>query len=228
MEEYIINNKKFRLNIFDKLDSKSAYLIGYLAGDGIFSRRTHKKLAKMTISSNDKKTIEWISENFCPDSTFRSILPINKTRNIVSKNLSYILPLSSKFSPVFEKYGILGIKSDRRCVNISKSLFKYYLRGLIDSDGHFSSGRRKDRNRVWFQLGITHTSLPLLTFVQKFLHEELGTSSFITSRKTENCMDLRMSSKESVLKLINWLTEDNLSPFHKQYQVDKILSLVHS
>jgi hypothetical protein len=87
MEEYIINNKKYRLKIFDKLDYNSAYLIGYLAGDGNFSKKTHKKHAKLTVSSINKERIEWIKATFCPDSKINSIIPINKKRNI--RNFRY-------------------------------------------------------------------------------------------------------------------------------------------
>jgi hypothetical protein len=225
MKEYIINGRIFRLNLFDKLNNESAYLIGYLAGDAAFSARTHKKLAKLTISSNNKNIILWIKENFCPDSIYRSIIPINKKRNIVSTNLSHILPLSSKFSPIFEKYGILDLKVNRRCVNISKALFRSYLKGLIDSDGHFSSGRRKDRNRVWCNFGITHQSIELLKTVQKYLSEEVGISSYINPRKDEKCMDLKLSKISDILILIKWLNEENLCPFDKQYQIQKIIHL---
>jgi hypothetical protein len=111
-------------------------------------------------------------------------------------------------------------------VNISNDLFKYYLRGLVDADGHFSSGRRKDRNRVWVNFGITHQSLSLLQSVQRYLHEKLDISTFINPRNDENCMDLKISKKESIKKLINWITEDELSPFDKKYQTDKALMLL--
>lgn len=228
MLEYIINKKSFRLNIFDELDYNSAYFIGYLAGDAAFSRKTHKKHAKLTISSINEQIIIWIKNNFCPDSTYRSIIPVNKKRNIVTKNLSYILPLSSKFSPIFNKYGILDIKENRKCINISKKLFREYLKGIIDSDGHFSSGRRKDRNRIWCNFGITHQSLQLLKTIQKYLSEELEISSYINPRNNEKCMDLKISKISDIIKLINWLNLENNCPFDKYYQTDKILNLIKS
>jgi len=225
MKEYVINNKKYRLNLFDKLDSSSAYLIGYLCGDGSFAKKTHKRKSRMRVSSVNKETIIWIKENFCPDSAINSHIPINKKRNIKTKNMSHVLTMSSKFSEALNKYGVLSLKKDRRIVNISKNLFRCYLKGLIDSDGHFASGRRKDRNRVWAQLGITHQSTHVLSYVQKFLHEELNLSSFVNIRNDEDCLDLKMSKIDSVLKLINWLNEDDSCPFYKKYQTDKIVSL---
>lgn len=136
--------------------------------------------------------------------------------------------MSSMFSKTFDKYGVLEIKENRRIVNISKKLFKSYLKGLIDSDGHFSSGIRRDRNRVWMNLGITHQSEQVLGYVQRFLHNELNISSFVNRRKDEDCLDLKMSNIESVIKLINWLYEENNCPFYKKYQCDKCLSLYNN
>lgn len=225
MKEYIINNKSYRLNIFDKLDPSSAYLIGYLCGDGSFNKKTHKKHEKLSICSKELNTIEWIRDNFTPDATIGSVLPVNKVRNIVTTNLSYRLALSSLLSPVFKKYGIMSIKSERQCIGISKQMFINYLKGLIDSDGHFSSGRRKDRNRVWMNFGITHQSINVLNYVQKYLHENLNISSFVNQRKDEDCLDLKISNIESVIKLINWLYSSNDCPFVKTYQADKCLQL---
>jgi hypothetical protein len=227
-KEYIINNKTFRLNLFDELDFNSAYLIGYICGDGIYNKSTHKRQARMSVSSINEEVISWIAKNYCPDSTISKRIPVNKTRNIVSKNYSYRINMSSMFSKTFDKYGVLEIKENRRIVNISKKLFKSYLKGLIDSDGHFSSGIRRDRNRVWMNLGITHQSEQVLGYVQRFLHNELNISSFVNRRKDEDCLDLKMSNIESVIKLINWLYEENNCPFYKKYQCDKCLSLYNN
>lgn len=225
MKEYIINNKKYRLNLFDKLDKKDAYLIGYLAGDGNYNKKTHKKLEKIATSSTNKEIIYWIRDNYCPDATISSIIPVNKKRNIVTTNYSYRISLSSKFSPIFNKYGILGLKKDRTLVNVSKDNFKYYLRGLIDADGHFSSGIRKDRNRIWVNFGITHQSHNLLNSIQNYLHNNLNISSSVRPRKDENCLDLKISNRESVKKLINWLYNDLETPCYKLEQANKFLSL---
>jgi len=216
MKEYVINGKKYRLNIFDKLDCKDAYLIGYLAGDGAFSKKTHKKHAKLTISSSNENVIKFIKKNYCPDSTYRSIIPINNKRNIISKKLSHILPLSSKFSETFKKYGILCLKKDRTFINISRKMFMYYLRGLIDADGNISTGIRKDRDRLWFKFQITHQSIKLLKAVQNLLNIEYNISTVITKRKDEDCFDLTISNRESLLVLYKNIIDCNNTPFFKR------------
>lgn len=212
MKEYLINNKQFRLNTFDHIrDSKDAYLIGYLCGDGSYSARTKKKRAKISICSSDKEIIEWIHKNYCPDSKMSSLIPVNKVRNIISTKPSYRLPLSSEFSETFEFYKILSKKKDRNLVNIPLKYMKYYILGLFDSDGHCSWGRRKDRNRLWCNIGITHQSINVLSKVQEFLTIHLNISSALKQRKDEDCLDLKFSNRDSIIRFINWLySEDGI------------------
>lgn len=228
MTEYIINKKTYQLNLFDKLDYNSSYLIGYLAGDGGFNDRTHKRNSRLAVSSINEDFIQWVVTNYCPTTPYRSIIPINNKRNIITKNKSHILILSSKFSPIFNKYGILSLKANRKYVNISKKLFKEYLKGLIDADGYFSGGLRKDRNRLWLKFNITHQSIDLLRSVQTLLNEILNISSYIYTRNNENCIDLTISRIDDVKKLINWLLLDDNCPFYKKKQIDYLLNVMGS
>lgn len=211
MREYLINGKMFRLNIFNKIETKEqAYLIGYLCGDGGFQKPTHKRKARLFVSSNDKFIIEQLQRIFCPDATISSKVPVNNTKgyNIKTENLSYMFNFSSRFEECFNKFGILSTKSDRKLVNISKKNMRYYLLGLFDADGHISFGHRKDRNRLWANFGITHQSFDVLSKVQDFLMTDLGVASSVRQRSDENCMDLKFSKIDSVLKVLDWLYAD--------------------
>ena len=222
MKEYLINGKQFRLNLFEKIENKEqAYLIGYLTGDGGFNPPTHKRLARLYVSSNNESIIQGFKEEFCPDSIISSKIPVNNSENynIVSNKLSYVLNFSSKFSETFNKFGVLGIKKNRTLVNISKKFMRQYILGLFDADGHISFGFRKDRNRLWGNFGITHQSYDVLSKVQKFLNEELNIASSILTRKDEDCMDLKFSKLDSVVKVLDWLYEDTPNVYNEiKYQ----------
>lgn len=213
MKEYLINNKKYRLRLFEKIhNNEEAYFVGYLCGDGSFNKGTYKRKARLGISSINETTIEWMRKKFSPDSSIHSIVPVNKKRNIVTKKLSYRITFSSKFQKTFNKFGILGIKRDRRLVNISRRMMNAYVLGLFDADGHISWGRRKDRNRLWANFGITHQSYDVLSKIQKFIEEELNISSSIRTRKDEDCMDLKFSNRDSIVKMYNFLYKNEI--FH--------------
>lgn len=207
MKEYLINGKKYRLNVFEKITNPNeAYLIGYLCGDGGYQKHTHKRLARLSVSSSDEYIINSFKNEFCPDNQVGSRLPINKTRaKIVSNKLAYVLNFSSKFHNTFNKFGILSKKEDRKTVNISKKMFRYYLLGLFDADGHISWGKRKDRDRLWCNFVITHQSMSVLAYVQNMLHEHLNISTSIRPRTTENCLDLKISNMSSVAMLYEYL-----------------------
>ena len=205
MIEYKINNKIYRLNLFTFIQEKEAYLIGYLLGDGGYSNFTHKRLSRMFVSSTEKYIINGFKNQFCPDTSIVSKIPINKTRNIESKIESHVLMFSSKFSEIFKLYGILSLKTARTFHNIPKKYFSIFLLGLFDSGGNFSWGFRRDRNRLWAQFKITHPSLNMFKKLQTYLASELKVSTFITPKKDENCFVLQISSIPDVNILLNYM-----------------------
>jgi len=231
MKEYLINGEHYRLNVFEKIETKEqAYLIGYLAGDGGYNPPTHKRNPRLYVSSIDKPLIESIKQEFCPDGVVGSRVPINNTAgySIVSSNSAFTLNFSSKFEECFNKFGILSKKVDRKLVNISKKNMKYYVLGLFDADGHISYGHRKDRNRLWANFGITHQSFDILSKVQEFLMNELNVCSSVKQRKDEHCLDLKFSKIESVAKVLNWMYEDK-PKFYSQVKYnryEKFLELI--
>lgn len=219
MNEYLINGKTYRLNVFKKVDSKDqAYLLGYLLGDGSLNSATHKRLGRLSVGSADKYIIDHFKHTFCPDSKVDSRIPVNNQRKgIVSKIESHKLTFSTKFSPMFKQHGLLSLKRDRDVVNIPKKFMRSYIHGLVDADGCFSWGKRKDRDRLWGSFQITHQSLKAMAKVQKYLSEELNESSYISPRKSEDCIDLKMSNRQSVANVITWLYTDTPSV----YNIDK-------
>jgi len=203
MKEYLINNKQCRLNILERIGTKEdAYFLGYMLGDGGFNQPTHKRKARLYISSIRQEVIDSFKNTYCPDSSVSSRLPINNKRpNIVGKNLAYTLNFSSKFEVMFKKYGLLDKKKNRVIVNIPDKYFGDYLLGLFDADGHITFGYSKDRGRLWGNFGLTHQSFQALSYVQEFLMKHLNISTTVRQRKTEDCLDLKIASLPALKKI---------------------------
>ena len=216
MIEYKINNKIYRLNLFTSINKNEAYLLGYLLGDGGYCDFTHKRLARMFVSSSEKYIIEGFKTQFCPDTTINSKIPINKTRNIKSILESHILVFSSKFSEIFNKYGILSLKKTRTFHNIPKKLFPSFLLGLFDADGNFSWGVRRDRLRPWCQFKITHQNLNMLKKLQTYLISNYNISTFINIKHNEDCYILQISSIKDANKLMNIIYSKNNLIYNKR------------
>ena len=211
MKEYKINAKYYRLDLFDKIrNSHQAYLLGYLLGDGNFHNKTKKRKARIGVTSSYEPTITYFKNMYCPDVTVTHLIPINNTKgyNIKTDKMSHRFVFSSLFSEVFNKYGLLSLKKDRIITNIPKDMFRYYLLGLFDADGFVSWGRRKDKNRIWVKFVITHQSYQVLNYIKNFLENEFDFKIFIKHRKTEKCIDLVFSKRESVYKFYDFMYKD--------------------
>lgn len=208
-EEYIINGKKYKMNIFETAKTKEDnYLLGYLLGDGGLNRETHKRKARMYVSSIDKYIMEFFRDLYMPDAPITSRIPVNNTRDIVSGIESHRLQFSSKFTNTFNKYGLVSVKEHRTFHNIKKEFMTSFILGLFDADGCFTWGRRKDRNRLWCSFLITHPSLNMLSKLQSFILEEYGVPTAITPKGEENCYILRTSSLGMCEVLMNKLYSD--------------------
>jgi len=217
MKEYKINNKIYKLDVFENIrHEKDAYLIGYLLGDGGFHKPTHKRNARIFVSSVDEYIIKYFNDEYCPNNTYLSKIPVNKKRNIISNQQSHVLVFSSKFSETFKKYGLLSLKKNRTFHNIPKKLFPSFLLGLFDADGNFSWGIRKDRNRLWAQFKITHQNLKMLQKLQRELLDKYEILTYVTPKGREDCYVLQVSKLNHVRKLMNIMYSKNNLIYNKR------------
>jgi hypothetical protein len=224
---YKINGSEYRIRDFNTVSTnEEAYVIGYLLGDGAFSKRSPKKLEKLSVSSIDEYIIKFFNEYLQPDNKYRSHIPINKTRNIVTDKLSHVLPISSVFTEVFIKYGIMDTKENRRFVDLgSEELMKCYIRGLIDSDGYISYhyGRNSstkgvgEKNTLKHTIGITHPCTKMLEDLNTYLNKTVGINGILAQKPKEKCMIYRINKCRDIKALIGWLYSCDL----QAYNVDK-------
>ena len=208
MVEYIVNNKKVLVNLFDEIrDETDAYFIGYLFADGGYHAPTHKRKARMAVSSTDIDIIKFFAQYYQPLTEVIVRNPnSNKERSIVGKLQYSNLVFSSKFSETFAKFGVLKLKKERTFHNIPKKFFNSFLLGIFDADGSISWGHRKDRNRVWADFKITHQSHKFLLQIQRTLLEMYGIPTFVTVKgSNEDCYVLRISDRNIVKSLFDIL-----------------------
>lgn len=210
--EYNVQGTNRRMRLFNKIvSSEEAYLIGYLLGDGSYNASTSKRSARLSISSIDNNIITNICNYFTPDTSISSLVPINKTRNIKTDKLSYRFTFPSKFKDTFNKFGILFKKDTRNYFNIPKEYMNSMLLGLVDADGFISFGKRKDRNRLWGNITITHQNGNMLSKLQTYLADNLNVITTLNKRSTEDCWDLKTSKLSSIAILIKFMLNSNSS-----------------
>lgn len=217
-EEYTIVGKKYRLHLFDKIETREqAYMLGYMIGDGGYNRPTHKRNARMFASTVDKYIIDHFKQHFQPDNAIDSRIPINRSRpEIIGRQIAYRMTFSSKFTPIFKRHGILSLKKNRTFHNIPKNKMSQFILGLVDADGYITWGKRKDRNRLWCNFGVTHPSLKMLEKLQRFLLEELKIPTSISPKGTEKCYILRTGSLPMIARFIEFIYKDTPSVYNKR------------
>ena len=98
------------------------------------------------------------------------------------------------------------------------------LLGFFDGDGCLTYGHRKDRGRLWHKVSFTG-SYKLLTAIQKSL-EKTSITSRMYPKKGENCYVVELTSKEAILKILEYMYGDeDLIVLHRKYNKYKALRL---
>lgn len=226
IKEYTVQGKSYKMRLFDSIkDGNEAYLIGYLLGDGGFNQATHKRQARLFVSSVNENVILNIQELFIPDTPINNRIPKNKTRpEIKSNKFSYKIQFPSKFYNTFNKFGLMDVKDKRTYHNIPKEYMSDFLLGLFDADGHISWGRRRDRNRLWCNFGITHPNVFMLTKLQRFLVDELRVPSYINPRKTENVFDLKLSKRDDIIIIFDYMYNNSTTSMYNEEKKQSYLN----
>lgn len=225
------NNKVINVREFEKITNPTeSYFIGYLFGDGNFnSGKKENRTDRMGVTSVDEYIIQGMIKYFQPNLKYRSLIPVNNTRNIVSKIYSHRIDFSSYFKDVFEFHGILSTKPNRKYKNIPYEYMKHFILGFLDADGSITCFMGDDgKGGLRFRTGITftHPSRDSLTDVANFIKNELNVDSSLQYKKGENCSVLKISGNNDCLKLSDWLYSDieNLE-FYNIRKFEKYLEL---
>ena len=207
MEEYIVNSKRVLVNTFDVLrDSSDAYFLGYLMCDGGYHQPTHKRKHRVAVSSTDIYIIDYFVSHYQPLSEPMLRAPnSNPDKGIFGRKQYKNFVLSSKFSESLERFGVMCKKEDRIYQNVSNKLFPAFMLGVFDADGSICWGKRKDRNRLWASMKVTHPSLGFLNKIQKHLYDNYGILSFINPKGSEKCFVLNISSLDMCRKMYDVL-----------------------
>lgn len=204
---------------------KVAYLIGYLSGDGNYENGNGKRTDRLSVTTTDKETMDWMIKTFNLPEQTRTIRNNNESQGIYASKDAYVKTFPTSYSEEFNKFGILCRKTDRMIHNINKSDMKYWLLGFLDSDGMISWSERKDRDRIAAKVCFTHPSTKLLERVQTFLRDELNISSSIKPKGTEKCFVLSFSKIADVKRFGDYVYSDKLAIVLKR-KYNKYLELL--
>jgi hypothetical protein len=149
-------NKNLIHNIFENIDTEEkAYWLGYLFGDGSLNNNT------IILSSKDTEHLQKF-KLFVNSGHKISHGSIKFTSEIMVKQLNLLGMFERKqFSDLI------------KLPNINKNLIKYFILGLIDSDGWVSKTKK---------IGISSSSVSFLHEVEEHVKDEIGVIGKISER----------------------------------------------
>lgn len=173
---------------FEKIDTKEkAYVLGFILADAAITERN----TEISVAMADKNVVEFIAQqingNVHYDNSFDK-----KARRFPRARLAKKIVDITKFTGGYAK-------SERHYPRVRDDLERYLIKGLFDSDGCLTWGRRKDRNRLWQKVSFT-SQLKILEGVQKYLINKLNISTVIRPKTNEKCFVLEFSNLHDVIK----------------------------
>ncbi|MFH0732529.1 MAG: LAGLIDADG family homing endonuclease [Candidatus Omnitrophota bacterium] len=170
-------------DIFKSLNSKTAYLLGYICADGCVSRE-----GKLMFATKDKVLLEKINL------VFQSNKPIRSYENGKYFRLEFS---SNEINNDLLKLGVIPKKPLRLYpLNMPKNIYHDFVRGYFDGDGCFAYHVSNDI----YKSMVTSSNYEVL----KWMHNIMPTRRGTIYKRTPNCFELRYGFEDTV-KLGNFI-----------------------
>lgn len=223
-----LNPQKYTIdhNAFNKINRKTAWLIGWMVSDGFIrdSKRFGLKVSLVDIDIVDKFSnyLQYTGPFYRHKQTLKET---NKIYNQVS-----IQPTSPKIVNELKKFGIvpnksLNINFPEMIINRGEIIMRSFIRGVFEGDGSLLLDRR---NSVLFQIVGTYQ---LCEGIQQQLIKFLSVkkTKLTLNIKGKNHFALRYRGRRQATKIMDWLYynagNDVLNRKYNQYLFIKGMSV---
>jgi len=210
--------RKYDLNeyYFDIIDTEEkAYILGFIYADGNNLFRTNR--ISIHLSKTDEEILKKMSHIFYGE----EILKYNSRTNKNGKTFEYVwLNLHSKhMSQQLAALGVVEAKSHKIVFPewLDKSLYKHFIRGLIDGDGWIYLSKKKQSPNV----GLICTR-QVNDFLKDYFEKELGLKSYLAKAHKQdiNIMcEIRVKNYHQCKILLDWLYKDATIYLERKYNL---------
>jgi len=212
--------KKYKCNdkFFTKLNTISAYWLGFIAADGcLYLRDGKKKSFYIALNYSDAQHLK----------NFKKIIETNAKIGYVKSNNSVHIGFYS-VDKLFDSLVKLGIKPNKRLrienVLVPNNLMSHFIRGVFDGDGSLSG---KKITHVQFQIAGFK---PLLKQIQNILIKECNVRRVkiypLTYKKTGRAFRLQYTGAQ-IFRILDFLYKGSINSTrlkrkYKKYNMFKI------
>lgn len=203
-------------NYFNKIDSEDkAYFLGFIYADGNLYRNT----LKISINERDKDILHKFKTYI--NATHPIISSITKNDNFNNQSKMVRIEITAKeLREDLIKWGCYENKTFKIKFpeNLSKNLYKHFIRGYMDGDGSFScyelSSKSKRSGDKKYSISICGTINFLESIRSIFQNElQLPITAKLKNRFPErntNIRTLDITGKRQVLTILDWLYNDSI------------------
>lgn len=211
--------RKYNLNehYFDVIDTEEkAYMLGFIYADGNNLFQTNRIAIQLSIT--DKEILQKFSQTMFGEEN----LKYHKNKNNKGKEFEYVaLNMYSKhMSQHLATLGVVERKSHKITFPewLNKTLYKYYIRGLIDGDGWIYL---PNNNRDSPNVGLICTR-KMNDFLKEFYEKEFGIKSYLTKAHKQdiNIMcEIRVKNYHQCKIFLDWLYKDANIFLKRKYDI---------
>lgn len=213
------NARKYNLNehYFDVIDTEEkSYMLGFIYADGNNLFSTNRIAIQLSIV--DKEILQKFSKIMFNE----EILKYNKYKQRSGKEFEYVsLNMYSKY--MSQHLAILGVVERKSKLIIfpewlDKSLYKHFIRGLIDGDGWiYLAGH----NRLSPHVGLICTR-QINDKLSILFEKELGLKSYLCKANKQDfdiMCEIRVKNYHQTKILLDWLYKDATIYLQRKYNI---------
>lgn len=211
--------RKYNLNehYFDVIDTEEkAYILGFIYADGNNLFRTNRICIHLSIV--DEEILQKMSHIFYGE----KVLKYNSRLNKDGKKFDYVwLNLHSKhMSRHLAILGVVEAKSHKIIFPewLDKSLYRHFIRGLIDGDGWISLPKS---NRSSPAVGLICTR-KMNDFLKDYYAKELGLKAYLTRAHKQDfdvMCEIRVQNYHQDKIFLDWLYKDATIYLQRKYKL---------
>ena len=179
---------------FEKVDTEhKAYFLGYLYADGYVCDST----VQLQLHNKDIEILEYLNKEISPNTNM--ISPI-------AKNMARVNIYSVKLSKDIQNLGCVKNKTFLlKFPNIEEKFINHFIRGYFDGDGCITFNKNSSEFSI---LGTESFCVSCKEVFLKYIDDTM-TISISLHGKNKNIHRIRVCSKASIIKILNWLYEDS-------------------
>ena len=202
-KNYTLNNK-----VFDTLNEKSAYWLGFILADGNIITKKYSGRVRIELHEKDKEHIE-LFKSFLE--TDKEIQIDTRKRGFVEKDItSYYISISDHniIGRVLD-YGIIPRKTyDFEGVHEDLKNNRHFWRGAVDGDGWISDREKSNKwkSRI-IAIGLCGHKLTVEGFVDVVMHNIEVERNYEPKQASEHCWNFEVQ-QQTAYRIINLLYGD--------------------